>query len=61
MGRLLTLVYFIQKYRSSQIFGLFFHGKSYVLILTKSALGYILGDFFSNLSGHPVMAPMTEK
>jgi hypothetical protein len=30
-----------------------FHGKSYVLILTKTGLGYILGDFFTNASGHP--------
>jgi hypothetical protein len=25
----------------------------YVLILTKNKLGYILGDFFKNSSGHP--------
>jgi hypothetical protein len=25
---------------------IFFHGKSYVLIATKNALDYILGDFF---------------
>jgi hypothetical protein len=31
----------------------FFHGKSNLLILAKSALGYILGDIFSNSSGHP--------
>jgi hypothetical protein len=30
-----------------------FHGKSYVLILTKSGLGYVLGDFFSGSPGHP--------
>jgi hypothetical protein len=30
----------------------FFHGKSCVLLLTKGGLGYILGYFFTNLSGH---------
>jgi hypothetical protein len=25
----------------------------YVLILTKIGLGYILGDFLTNLTGHP--------
>jgi hypothetical protein len=34
--------------------GYFFpHGKSYGLIWTKTGLGYILGDFFTNSSGHP--------
>jgi hypothetical protein len=33
-------------------FGSFFNEKSYVLILRKSELGYILGDFFTNSSGH---------
>jgi hypothetical protein len=28
-------------------FGYFFHSTSYVLILTKHGLGYILGDFFT--------------
>jgi hypothetical protein len=31
----------------------FFHGKSYVSMLTKNGLGYNLGDFFTNASGHP--------
>jgi hypothetical protein len=30
----------------------FFHGKSYVYILANYVLGYILGDFFTNSSGH---------
>jgi hypothetical protein len=36
-------------------FGLhtFFHGTSCVLIFTRNLLGYILGDFFTNASGHP--------
>jgi hypothetical protein len=32
------------KYKCNLIFGLFFHGESYVLFWTKIALGYILGD-----------------
>jgi hypothetical protein len=40
-------------YRSSPHFWTtFFHCKSDVLILTKNGLGYILGDFFTNSSGH---------
>jgi hypothetical protein len=31
---------------------LFFHGKSYALTLRTNGLGYILGDFFTNSSGH---------
>jgi hypothetical protein len=31
----------------------FFHGYGCALILTKSGLGYILGVFFKNSSGHP--------
>jgi hypothetical protein len=39
----------------AQSFGLFFsESASCVFILTKNGLGYILGDFFINLSGHPV-------
>jgi hypothetical protein len=34
-------------------FGYFFHRKGYELLLTKNALGYILGVFFTNSSGHP--------
>jgi hypothetical protein len=30
-----------------------FHSKGCALILAKTGLGYILGDFFTNLSGHP--------
>jgi hypothetical protein len=32
----------------------FFHSINYVLNLTKNGLGYTLGDFFTNWSGHPV-------
>jgi hypothetical protein len=37
----------------------FSHGKSYVLILKKNGLGSVLGDFFTNSSGHP--AALTKK
>jgi hypothetical protein len=33
--------------------GYFFFGKSYKKLLAKIGLGYILGDFFTNSSGHP--------
>jgi hypothetical protein len=34
--------------------GCFFHGASNVLLISaKNGLGYILGDFFANSSGHP--------
>jgi hypothetical protein len=33
--------------------GYFFHGKTCVLIFARNVLGYILGDFFTNASGHP--------
>jgi hypothetical protein len=43
-----------ENYKSSaHLWGTFSHGTSYVLILTKNGLGYILGDFFTNSSGHP--------
>jgi hypothetical protein len=32
---------------------IYYHGKSYTIILTKNGLGYILGGFFTNASGHP--------
>jgi hypothetical protein len=31
----------------------FFHGTSYVLMLTKNELGNILGNIFKNSFGHP--------
>jgi hypothetical protein len=35
------------------IFGLLYLFSNYVLILTKYGLGFVLGDFFTNSSGHP--------
>jgi hypothetical protein len=47
-----------ENYRSSQNNGAtFFHGKSNVVIFTKNVFGYILGDFFTNASGHPGVYP----
>jgi hypothetical protein len=40
--------------KDPKFLGYFLHGKSYVLILTNSGLGYILGYFIANSSGHPV-------
>jgi hypothetical protein len=34
-----------------------FSRKSYVSSFTKNGLGYILGDFFTNQSGHPAQRP----
>jgi hypothetical protein len=34
-------------------FGNFFHSEIYVSLLKKTRLGDILGDFFTNSSGHP--------
>jgi hypothetical protein len=43
-------------YKNSATFcATFFHGTSYVLILTKSWIGYIYGDFNTNSSGTDVM------
>jgi hypothetical protein len=39
--------------RSAHLWASLFRGTSYVLILTKNGLGYFLGDFFTNLYGHP--------
>jgi hypothetical protein len=59
IGRIIAcwaLVYpgLFENYRSNANFGAtFFRSTSYVLIGTKHGLGYILGDFFTNSSGHP--------
>jgi hypothetical protein len=43
-----------EKYKSSQKFiPSFISSKNNVISLTKSWLGYILGDFFAISSGHP--------
>jgi hypothetical protein len=46
--------YFCENYRSCQQFhSLFSTVKIMQIFLTKNGLGYILGDFFTNSSGHP--------
>jgi hypothetical protein len=35
------------------VLGTFSHGKTDALILPKKWLGYIMGDFSTNSSGHP--------
>jgi hypothetical protein len=42
------------------VLGYFFHGKSVALILAEYGLGYILGDFFTNSSGHPAERILTK-
>jgi hypothetical protein len=52
-GRSLTLGSFLKIAVVAQFLGAtLFHSTSYVLIWAKQGLGYILGDFFTNSSGH---------
>jgi hypothetical protein len=45
---------FLENNKVDRIFILLFpHSHNYVSILTKKRLGYNLGDFFTNSSGHP--------
>jgi hypothetical protein len=54
IGQLFSLGSLLKITQGAQILGLLFsHRKSNVLILAKSAVGNILGDFFTSLSGHP--------
>jgi hypothetical protein len=60
LGRIFAywaIVYFghyFDNYRSTaNYWATFLHSTSYVLILTNTWLGYILGDFFTDSSGHP--------
>jgi hypothetical protein len=39
--------------KEPKLLGYFFLRKIFELILTKKGLGNILGDFFTNASGHP--------
>jgi hypothetical protein len=44
-------------FRKLQMYSTFFNGKSYAFCFYKKnqkMLGYILGDYFTNPSGHPV-------
>jgi hypothetical protein len=49
--------YFENCLRSPHFCASFSPGIDYVLILTKFGLGYILGHFFTNSSGHPAGHP----
>jgi hypothetical protein len=53
--RLFTLGSFLKLKEAAQIFGLLFsHGEKYVCNnFDKNGLGYMLGDFLTNSSGHP--------
>jgi hypothetical protein len=54
IGRLFTLGCFFENYKISLNYWVtFFHGETCALTLTTNGLGYTLGDFFKNLSGHP--------
>jgi hypothetical protein len=55
LGRLYTLGHFFKTSLSSQNFGdTLFPRKSFVVKLTKYSLGFILGDSFTDTSGHAV-------
>jgi hypothetical protein len=55
-----TLDSFCENYRSSTgNWATSLHGKIAVLIIAKNGLGYILGDFFTNASGHPGPCPQS--
>jgi hypothetical protein len=58
IGRLFTFSSFLKLTEVAQIFGLlFFHDTryvcTYILILPINGLGFVLGDSFTNSSGHP--------
>jgi hypothetical protein len=55
IGRLFPSGSFFENYRNStNNWATFFRYESCVLIFTRNGMGYILGDFFTNVSGHPV-------
>jgi hypothetical protein len=54
IGRLFSLGNFMKITEVAQIFSYFMpRQQNYVLIVTKTGSGCILGDFFTNSSGHP--------
>jgi hypothetical protein len=52
LGGCLLLGIFCKR-RCANHWATFSHSTRYVLIFRKHGLGYILGDFFANSSGHP--------
>jgi hypothetical protein len=53
IGRLFSLGIFFENYKRANILVYFFRGLNFELILAQNGLGYILGEFFTNSSGHP--------
>jgi hypothetical protein len=52
---------FFENYRSKpNIWATLFHGKSCLIILTKTELVFILGNCFTNSSGHPDSEPASK-
>jgi hypothetical protein len=52
-GRIFSLGCFMKNTNLSQIFVPLFYTVKVIIIFTKNGLGCILGDFFTNSSGHP--------
>jgi hypothetical protein len=50
---LLSAVFLIAQVGGQHFWATFLHGRDNAIILTKSVFVYILGDFFTNSSGHP--------
>jgi hypothetical protein len=55
IGQLFSLGSVLKITEGGHFLATFFHGTGNVLILTNHWLGYILGDFFTNPSGHPAL------
>jgi hypothetical protein len=49
--------YFGHLIKNYKFWGHFYHGQVFSIIETKNGLGFILGDFFTNLSGHSGRGP----
>jgi hypothetical protein len=61
IGRLFTLGCYLKITEAAKTIWLhFFHGTIYLFILTQNGAGYILGDAYSNSSGHPAQDPEPE-
>jgi hypothetical protein len=58
LGNCFYFGHFLKITKIAYICGLLFYTeKCYALILTKNGLGFIWGNFFTNLSGHPAHNP----
>jgi hypothetical protein len=53
MGGCFLWAVFLKSVKVTQIIGLLFPLHKLFINIGKNGLGYILGDFISNLSGHP--------